>query len=75
MLWQEISMRKSFLAQNPTARRLLQGIPAHRIAAFPYGHPNVVALFLSVLSACAIVASIVWQGFVFHTIFNAGLGP
>eukprot|EP00884_Botryococcus_braunii_P011104 jgi/Botrbrau1/19996/Bobra.200_1s0006.1 len=71
MVWQEISLRKAFLAEDTTARLVLERCPPQRVAKFPYGHPKGVVLFLCILCCSAIGAAILWEAFVFHTLWAA----
>eukprot|EP00884_Botryococcus_braunii_P011102 jgi/Botrbrau1/19994/Bobra.200_1s0004.1 len=71
MVWQEISMRKAFLAEDATARVVLEGVAPQRIKNFPYGHPKGIVLFLSIFSASAITAAMLWEVFVFKMVSAA----
>eukprot|EP00884_Botryococcus_braunii_P011105 jgi/Botrbrau1/19997/Bobra.200_1s0007.2 len=72
MFWQEVSMRKAFLAEDSSARSALVRLPPHRVANFPYGHPKGVVLFLSVFTASVTVSMLLWEAFVFRTLSAAG---
>ncbi len=72
MFWQEILMRKAFLAEDATARLVLEGLPAHHVSNFPYGHPQGVVLLLSVFISSNIGSVLFWEAFVFHTLSAAG---
>lgn len=68
MIGQEISWRKAFLAEDTSARVLLEGLPPQRVATFPYGHPKGVVIFLCVAIASVLGAAVFWEAFVMHTI-------